>query len=281
MGMGKARAALVGKIIIFGVLGFYLLINLFPIYWMFATSLKTDEEVYLPKPVYFPRNPTFRNYQIIFTTRPFGKYTFNTAYISIWVAVICALFGSLAAYGFSRFRFAGREGLRYLVLATRIFPPIALVIPFFIIFGHLGLIDTLTGQILVNVYMWLPFSIWILIGFFNSLPRELDEAALIDGCSYFQVFSRILFPLIFPGIAATSIIAFMGTWNEFLFNLIMAPTPAAKNLSVGASDFIADMFISWNQMGAGAMITSIPAFVFILFFQKYIVSGLTKGAIKG
>ena len=129
--------------------------------------------------------------------------------------------------------------------------------------------------------MWLPFTIWINIGFFDTIPKELDEAARIDGSSRLQTFFRIALPLALPGVAASSIITFLGTWNEFLYNLILAPTSNSKNLSVGASDFIADMFISWNQMGAGSIIACIPAFIFVIFFQRYIVQGLTSGSVKG
>ncbi|GAK58498.1 sugar ABC transporter permease protein [Candidatus Vecturithrix granuli] len=268
------------------ILGIFLLVNLFPIYWMFVTSVKIDIEVYSAKPTLIPQQPTFRNYVEIFTTRPYFRYTFNTIMISLATTFFCVILGSVSAYGFSRFHFFGNKFWRYIIIGSRVFPPISLIVPFFILFGKLEnwfgiqFIDTLHAQILVNTYMWLPFSIWIMLGFFDVLPRELDEAAKIDGCTRFQSFRKIIFPLAFPGIAATGIIAFMGTWNEFMFNLILAPTPAAKNLSVGASDFIADMFVSWNHMGAGAMIASLPAFIFIIFFQRYIVSGLVAGAIK-
>lgn len=274
------------QIIAYIVLLIYLVINLFPVYWMFVTSLKIDTEVYTAKPTLIPRQPTFKNYIEIFTTRPYFRYTFNTIMIAVVTTFLCVIIGSISAYGFSRFRFFGNQFWRYVIIGSRIFPPISLIVPFFILFGKLEnwfgmqFIDTLHAQIIVNTYMWLPFSIWIMLGFFDVLPKELDEAAKIDGCTRFQSFRKVLFPLAFPGIAATGIIAFMGTWNEFIFNLILAPTPAAKNLSVGASDFIADMFVSWNHMGAGAMIASLPAFLFIIFFQRYIVSGLVAGAIK-
>ena len=268
------------------VLLIYIVFNLFPIYWMFVTSVKSDTEVYSTKPTLIPQQPTFGNYVEIFTTRPYFRYTFNTVTIALTTTFLCILLGSISAYGFSRFHFFGNKFWRYVIIGSRIFPPISLIVPFFILFGRLEnwfgiqFIDTLRAQIIVNTYMWLPFSIWIMMGFFDVLPKELDEAAKIDGCTRFQSFRKVIFPLAFPGIAATGIIAFMGTWNEFMFNLILAPTPAAKNLSVGASDFIADMFVSWNHMGAGAMIASLPAFLFIIFFQRYIVSGLVAGAIK-
>lgn len=263
------------------VLLVYFAIVLFPVYWMFITGLKTPEEVYTPRPTYFPSHPTFENFVSIFSGRPYLRYTVNSLLITLGTTLACIVFGTIAAYGFSRYRFIGNRTLRYLFLASRVFPPISLIVPFFIIVGWLRLYDTILAQIIINMYMWLPFYVWINIGFFDGIPRELEQAAQIDGCSRLSTFFRIAFPLAMPGIAATSIITFLGTWNEFLYNLILAPTEAAKNLSVGASDFIADMFISWNQMGAGAIITCIPAVVFVIFFQKYIVQGLTAGSVKG
>jgi len=263
------------------VLIVYFVVNLFPIYWIFITSLKTDKEIYQPRPTFLPREPTLGNYKAIFTTRPYLKYTLNTILISVGTTATCVAFGVLAAYGFSRFKFSGNKALRYLFLSSRVFPPIALIIPIFMMMGWLGLYDTITAQIIVNTYMWLPFFIWINIGFFDSIPREIDQAAQIDGCGRMQALFKVALPLAVPGIAASSIIAFLGTWNEFLYNLILGPTPASKNLSVGASDFIADMFVSWNQMAAGAIISCLPAFIFVIFFQRYIVTGLTAGSVKG
>jgi len=263
------------------VLVFYLVFSLFPIYWMFITSLKTDKEVYIENPTYYPHNPTFENYRSIYEGRPYAAYTLNSILITFGTTGACIVFGTIAAYGFSRFRFFGNKTLRYSLLISRVFPPISLIVPFFMIIGWLRLYDTKMANIIVNTYMWLPFFIWITIGFFDTVPKELEESAQIDGASRFQTFFRISMPLALPGIAAASIITFLETWKEFLYNLVLSPTSNAKNLSVGASDFIADMFISWEQMGAGAIIASIPAFIFVIFFQKYIVQGLTAGSVKG
>lgn len=280
-GPRRPRAGRGGRTLAVVVLAVYFVINLFPIYWIFVTSLKTKAEIYTPRPTFIAVHPTLENYISIYTTRPYLKYTVNTILISIGATLSCVLFGTIAAYGFSRFRFAGNRPLRYLFLASRVFPPISLIVPLFLMVGWIRLYDTVLAQVIVNTYMWLPFFIWINIGFFDTIPRELDQAAQIDGCSRMQSFYRVAFPLALPGVAASSIIAFLGTWNEFLYNLILGPTPRAKNLSVGASDFIADMFVSWNQMAAGAVIACLPAIVFVVFFQRYIVTGLTSGGVKG
>jgi len=269
------------RLICYVILFSYLIVSIFPIYWMTITSFKSRVETYRTPPTYIPTNPTFENYQIIFTTRPFARYMYNSIVIALVATLICILVGSIAAYGFNRFRFRGNRFWLFIILASRILPPIALITPFFIMAGKLGLVDTLRAQIMVEVYQWLPFTIWIMESFFDAIPRELDESAQIDGCTRSQSFRKVILPLSVPAMSSTAIIAFVGSWNEFLYNLILAPTPAAKNLSVGASDFIADMFISWNQMGAGGLITCIPALIFVLFFQKYIVQGLVAGSVKG
>jgi ABC-type glycerol-3-phosphate transport system permease component len=198
------------------VLIVYFAFNLFPIYWIFVTSLKTDAEVYTAKPTFIPKDPTFENYRTIYKTRSYMKYTTNTILISVGSTLTCVAFGTIAAYGFSRFKFSGNKALRYIFLASRVFPPISLIIPIFMMIGWFRLYDTIIAQIIVNTYMWLPFFIWINISFFDTIPREIDQAAQIDGCTRMQSFFRIAFPLALPGIAASSIIAFLGTWNEFL-----------------------------------------------------------------
>jgi len=263
------------------VLVLYLVFSLFPIYWMFITSLKSDNEVYINNPTYYPHEPTMDNYISIYTGRPYAAYTMNSIIITFGTTAACIVFGTVAAYGFSRFKFFGNRTLRYSLLVSRVFPPISLIVPFFMMIGFLRIYDTKLANIIVNTYMWLPFFIWITIGFFDTVPRELEESAQIDGASRMQVFFRISMPLALPGVAAASIITFLETWKEFIYNLVLSPTANAKNLSVGASDFIADMFISWEEMGAGAIIASIPAFIFVIFFQKYIVQGLTAGSVKG
>jgi multiple sugar transport system permease protein len=270
-----------GKILPYLVLLFYLLVAIFPLYWMIITGFKTNTEVYSDRPTYIIKHPTLRNFITIFKGRPTLYYFRNTMVVALVTTIICILVGTIAAFSFARYKYKGSSFIMFCILAVRIFPPISLIVPLYLMMSRLGLIDNLLGLIIVNIYLTLPFFIWIMKGFFESIPKELDEAARIDGCSRFQAFRLIIFPISFNGLAAASIITFMWTWNEFLFGQILAVTSAAKNISVGAVDFITDLNISWNQMCAYGFLASIPAFIFIILFQKYIVQGLTAGAVKG
>jgi multiple sugar transport system permease protein len=270
-----------GKILPYLVLLFYLLVAIFPLYWMIITGFKTNTEVYSDRPTYIIKHPTLRNFITIFKGRPTLYYFRNTMVVARVTTIICILVGTIAAFSFARYKYKGSSFIMFCILAVRIFPPISLIVPLYLMMSRLGLIDNLLGLIIVNIYLTLPFFIWIMKGFFESIPKELDEAARIDGCSRFQAFRLTIFPISFNGLAAASIITFMWTWNEFLFGQILAVTSAAKNISVGAVDFITDLNISWNQMCAYGFLASIPAFIFIILFQKYIVQGLTAGAVKG
>ena len=270
-----------GKILVYLVIFCYLMVAVFPLYWMIVTGIKTNAEVYSDKPTYIPKHPTLENFKVIIQGRPTLYYFRNTMIIALVTTFICISIGTIAAFGFARYKYRGSAFIMFCILAVRIFPPISLVIPLYLMVSRLGLIDNLLGLIIVNVYLTLPFFIWIMKGFFESIPRELDEAARIDGCSRFQAFRLVIFPISFNGLAAASIITFMWTWNEFLFGQILAVTRASKNISVGTVDFVTDLFISWNQMCAYGFLASIPAFIFIILFQKYIVQGLTAGAVKG
>lgn len=270
-----------GKILAYAVIIAYLMIALFPLYWMLITGLKTNAEVYSNRPTYWVQHPTFDNFQSIIKGRPTLLYFRNTLIVAVVTTFLCITAGTISAYGFARYKFRGNSFLMFAILAMRIFPPIALIVPLYFMVSRIGLIDTIGGLIIVNLYLTLPFFIWIMKGFFQTIPRELDEAARIDGCSRLQAFRKVLLPISFPGMAAASIITFMWTWNEFLFGQILTATPAAKNISVGTVDFITDLFISWNQMSAYGFLACLPAFMFVIVFQKYIVKGLISGAVKG
>jgi len=269
------------KVLSYTVIICYLMVVIFPFYWMIITGLKTNAEVYSNRPTYIVQHPTLENFKSVIKGRPTLYYFRNTIIVAFTTTIICILVGTIAAFGFARYKYKSSSFIMFCILAVRIFPPISLIVPLYLILSKIGFIDKLLGLIVVNIYLSLPFFIWIMKGFFESIPKELDEAARIDGCSRFQAFMRIIFPISFNGLAAASIITFLWSWNEFLFCQIFAVTPAAKNISVGAVDFITDLNISWNQMCAYGFMASIPAFIFIILFQKYIVQGLTAGAVKG
>ena len=177
-----------GRIAAYLVIICYLAFALFPLYWMFITGIKSNEEVYSNRPTYIVKHPTLDNFKSILQGRPTLYYFRNTSIIALTTTFLCITAGTIAAYGFARYKFKGSSFVMFSILAMRIFPPIALIIPLYLMISNVGLIDTIPGLIIVNLYLTLPFYIWIMKGFFESLPKELDEAARIDGCSRMQAF---------------------------------------------------------------------------------------------
>ena len=207
-------------------------------------------------------------------------YIRNSIGVSVISTLIILILGSVAAYCFSKFKFIGANLLLIIILASRLVPPVSLVVPFFKISTGLGINDTWTALIITNLYMYLPFTVFLLKGFFDGIPRELVDSARIDGCTNFGAFWRVMFPLAAPGIAASAILSFLFTWNEFLFPLILTSSEEAKTLPVGLYDFVGDQYVDYGSMAAAAMIASVPALLFIIFFTRHIVSGLLAGAVK-
>jgi multiple sugar transport system permease protein len=193
-------------------------------------------------------------------------YIKNSIGISVISTLLILVFGSLAAYCFSKFNFFGASLLLVIILASRLVPPVSLVVPFFKISTDLRINDTWIALILTNLYLYLPFTVFLLKGFFDGIPRELVDSAKIDGCTNFGAFWRIMFPLTAPGIAASAILSFLFTWNEFLFPLILTSSEKAKTLPVGLYDFVGDQYVDYGSMAAAAMVASVPAIIFIIFF---------------
>ena len=251
---------------------------LFPSVVLLLTSLKTELDAmsFPPKWIF---QPTLKNYVEIFKTSPLLGYGFNSLMVASLNTGACLIIGSLAAYGLARFRFRGSDNLAFWFLSVRMMPPVAGIIPLYIIMKNLRLLDTIWCLILTYLTFNLPFVIWMLKGFFDEVPLEIEESALIDGCSEFGVYYRIALPLIAPGLAATAILAFIFSWNEFLFALILTGTRAVT-LPVGIIGFMKETGINWGYMTAGGVLALLPVIFFVTLVQKHLVKGLTMGAIK-
>ena len=263
------------------ILLLWVVIALLPIVFIFVTSIKTDEEVYLPYITWIPQKPTIKPYiYALFGESPFSQYIMNSIIVAGTTTAIVIILASISSYAFSRFKFKGGQAGMFAVLASRLLPPVSLLIPWFIVASSLQLIDTLQALILTNIYMNLPFAIWLLKGFYDAIPRDFDDAALVDGCSTFQAFRKIILPLIGPGIGAVAVLTFLFSWNELLFAITLSMTPASRVVSAGVYDFVTDAFIEWPKLCAAAMLAVIPAMIFVIFFQKYLVRGLVAGALK-
>ncbi|QKY18685.1 carbohydrate ABC transporter permease [Halorubrum sp. CBA1229] len=269
------------------IIGVLLLITLyftFPIYWTFVSSIKTLEGIHRFPPTLIPQDtivPLWQNYVDIWVQRNFDSYTINSLVIAVSTTVIVMFFGTLAGYGFSRFRFPYDDYVFIGILGARLLPPIGMLVPFFTVFGDLNLLDTRIALIVVYTYMNLPLVVWLMRNFFVSIPSDLDEAAYIDGATRFQTFKDIILPLARPGIAASAILVFLFSWREFLFALVLTVSPSARTLPVGSVLFVEDVVTLWNYLAAAGFLAMLPALLFVILFQRHIVSGLTAGAVKG
>lgn len=253
---------------------------LIPTLWMVSTSLKSNEEVMISPPKWIPDNPTFESFTRIWSDYPFLDYFLNSVFIVAVSTLITIAFAALAGYGASRFKFRGKGTFLSFLLVTQMFPSIMLLIPFYKVLKTFGLIDSHWGLIVVYIAFALPMCTWMMLGFFQGIPRELDEAAMIDGCSQIRTFVQIILPLSLPGIAATAIYSFLMGWNEYMFAFILVTTETMKTLPVGIGQLNGYYKVVWNDMMAASIISSLPLIILFLFMQKYFISSLTAGAVK-
>jgi multiple sugar transport system permease protein len=250
-----------------------------PYVYLLLTSLKPSAEAVSAPPTLWPSTFSFENYQNMFDYLPVGKYFMNSLVTAGASTFISVLLGSMAAYGISRFTSVTGNYFLLFTLVIRMVPMISIAIPMYMIIKDLGLIDTQLALILVYTSVNVPFAIWLMIGFFDSVPKEFDEAARIDGCGWLGAFIRVILPVSLPGLATTAIFTFMLAWNDFLFSLLMTSTQA-KTATVGISEFLTAYNLDLGPMTAAAVSFSLPVMIFSLFAQRYIVSGMTLGAVK-
>jgi multiple sugar transport system permease protein len=256
-----------------------LLITLLPVYWMVNTSLKNQVEVFASPPSLWPQNLTFANYVNLFTRRHLGTYLFNSLVIVGSAVLLSLLMGSLTGYSLARFSRL-QQRLNFWVLAPRMIPPVALVVPLFLMLQQIGLINRKLGLILVYTAFNLPFVAWMMRSFFQEIPVDLEEAAMVDGASRLRSFRDIVLPLAAPGLAATAIFSLIITYNEFFFALILTSTPAAATLPVGTAALIGKTQTLYGEMAAAGVVAAVPLVIFALLVQRHLVRGLTMGAVK-
>jgi N,N'-diacetylchitobiose transport system permease protein len=258
----------------------FVVIMAFPAYWMFNTAFKPANEITTFTPVFFPTNPTFANFLSAVKAPLFLDVLRNSLIITASSVIAALVVGFLGALAVARFRFYGRRALILLVLMVQMVPLIALLVPLFLMMNGLQLRDTLPGVILIYVVLLLPYTVWTLRGFIANVPRELDEAALMDGCSRWQTFTLIILPLIGPGLVATSIYGFIQAWNEFII-INTLNSQENQNLMSWLLNNQTQRQTFWGPLMAGAIITSLPVVIFFLAIQRNIAAGLTAGAVKG
>jgi multiple sugar transport system permease protein len=264
-----------------------------PALWMILTSIRLRTEVDAYPPVWLPSALNFDSYKIIFGmptpegafglggSIPVVQYARNSLIVGFVSTALAIVIGMLAGYVFSRFRFKGKNNLFLGFMLMRAIPGIALSLPLFVLFARVGLSDTLAGMILVYVALNVPFTAWLMDGFFRAIPEELDDAARIDGCSHWGAFWRVDLPLALPGAAASAIFAFLTSWNEFALAGVITRTPKSRTFPPALFEFTGQFVSDWRGMTAMAVLMLIPAIIFVAIIQRQLMEGLTSGATKG
>ena len=254
-----------------------------PFVWVFLTSLKTRTELYATPLQYLPRTATVTNYVDAWTSKltPFSRFFANSLWVSSVTMVATTAISILGGYALARFRFGGRQVILLVFLATQMFPAVLLIAPLLSQWYALGLIDTYQALIYSNFSFTVPFTVWMLVGYFDSIPRELEESALIDGCGRFAALLRVVLPLAAPGIAATAIFAFVTSWSELLFAITFTSQTEMRTLSAGLLFMVGQYEIQWGQLSAGVMISTVPVAILFTYLQRHPIRGLSAGALKG
>ena len=257
------------------------IIVLFPFYWMVNTSLKKEIEVFRIPPSILPANATIENYEFAFTKTRVPRYFLNSVINVAGTLVVSLFFASLAAYSISRFRFRGKAAYLGIILLTQLMPLTTLIVPLYISLGNLRLLNNRIVLIIVYSAIQIPIGTWLLMGYLNTIPREIDEAARIDGSSNIMILFRIIMPIAKPGLMAVGLNAAIFVWQELILAMTFSSIDANRPLMAGVSASIARAGIRWGQMNATGIIACIPIIIIFIFCQRYLIKGLTGGAIKG
>ena len=262
-----------------GVLVF--LIVIFPVYWMVNTAFKPGNDILTLTPQFFPRNPTLINFSDAIHRPYFWSDVKNSLIITGVVVGLSLVLAFLAALALAKFRFYGRKGFIVIIFAVQMVPLNALIIPLYIALSRVHQVDKLTGVIVTYLTFVLPFCVWTLRGFIIGVPRELEEAAMVDGSTRFGAFLRILLPLVAPGLVATSIFAFIQAWNEYIMAYVLLQSPEKQTLTIWLANFTTQRGTDWGSLMAGATLTALPVVLFFVLVHRRIAFGLTAGAVRG
>ncbi len=273
-------------------IGVVLCWSLFPYYWMFSTAFKSPDEYFAFPPVWFPARPTLENFRVIFSGEAIHVAgiggiavdiippLINSLVIALGSTAIALLVGSFAGFALSRFKFKGRKNIAFWIFTLRMLPPIAVIIPYFIIMRSYRLIDTYAGLIITHLIFNLPVATWLLMRYFAEIPPEIEDAALVDGCSRIQAFQKVLLPLVLPGLIATMLFCMIFSWNEYLFALVLT-RDRTETLPILLSTFVAHKGIAWGPLSSSGLIATFPILVIAVAFQKHLVRIMTMGVLKG
>lgn len=257
------------------------LIVLFPVYWIAVSSVKPTRELISPAATYWPRQFTWENFATLFHASNFTTYLVNSTVVSLCTVVVVLLLSILGAYSLSRYRYPGRELFGRLILFTYIFPGMLLLIPMYAVMQQVRLSNTLTGLVVVNVMLSLPFGVWVLKAFMDSIPLELDEVSMVDGASRAQALGHVLLPLVLPGLGTVAIYAFITSWAEYMFPLILIVDDNKKTVPLGLAQWMSMYSVEWGAITAGVTVSVLPTLVLFALVGRTFIRGLTQGAVKG
>ena len=258
-----------------------LVVVVFPFYWMLNTSLKPASEIFVSPPTFASASWSLDAYATVLTQRPVGRYFLNSLAVALGTTLLSVTLAALAAYGFSRFFPGGATPFIVLLLFTKMLPETLLIVPYFRLMSDLGLLNTYAALVLAYSSFALPFSVWMLIGFFRSIPRDIDEAAMIDGANYLQAFWRVILPLARPGLVAVALFTFLIAWNSYVWALVLTTDPSMYVLSVGIANMVGEYRVQWNELMAAAVIAAGPVMILYSLLERHLVNAITAGAVKG
>ena len=283
--MSRTQTYYLYRTLFFVVLAIIFIYIVFPFYWAFRSSLTPDNELFTTPVHYWPVNPTLAHYQEVFTNADFLVALRNSAIVAASTTVLSLFIGTVGAYALGRFKFRGRLPVMYLILSMTMFPAIAILGSLFDLVRRFGLYNQLPALIITYLVFTLPFTVWVLTSFFQGLPKELEEAAYVDGASPLETLYKVMLPLIAPGLVTTGLLAFINAWNEFLFAVSFLQTPDKRTVPLAIFLFNTatggGFEIPWGTIMAATVVVTVPLIVLVLIFQNRIISGLTAGAVKG
>jgi len=279
--MSKSAIARLQGALSYGFLLGLLVAVMFPFYWMIVTSLKSEDQMRSLTSMFWPSPFVLDSYRQLLSKTNFTTWYGNSALVAVSSTLLATAIGTIGAYSLARLKFLGRGFMASATLITYLVPPSILFIPLYAQMRNLGLADSLTGLIAAYPSFTVPFVTWLLMGYFESIPVELEESAMIDGATRFGAFWRIVLPLSAPGVLAAGLYAFTQSWNEFLYALVFITNVKLRTLPVGLSSFITGDVYGWGYLMAGAVLTTLPVIAAYIYLQKYMVEGLTAGSVKG
>jgi multiple sugar transport system permease protein len=262
-------------------IAFYLIFALFPLYWLIKIAVTPDRLIYTEGTAIWPSEFTGGNFATVIWQTDFLRFFGNSLIVSLSTAAAATLIAAGAGYAFSRFEFRGKKVVIALMLLTQMFPLLMIIAPIYRIIATLGLLNSLSSLVLVYTAFNIPFATFLMQSFFDGIPKDLEDAAMMDGCTRFQSLRKVILPLTLPGLGATLGFVFTSAWSEVLFALMLIKSNASMTFPVGLLTFVSKFSVDWGQMMAAGVLALVPSCMFFIFIQRYLVQGLTSGAVKG